>query len=230
MACTKCGSTNIVKNGRTATRQQQYHGRACGVYTVMHDRTRDCALKRELVETLYRERVAQRGIARVTGISRPTIVRRLRKKYSAPLGRRSCQPRPDRRLKSTNTGRMWTARARSSGTRSPSNGARSVWLDGPLAIDPPRPAGGCGSRCLPTIASAVFFIPTRILSIGRCCPRRGTVRVRKGMGRPVRWITRTTRFASGAPIWCGTRCHSVEIGSCMRCASVWSWMLRMQRV
>jgi transposase-like protein len=34
MECKKCGSTNTVKNGRTATGQQQYHCRACSVYTV----------------------------------------------------------------------------------------------------------------------------------------------------------------------------------------------------
>jgi hypothetical protein len=32
MACKKCGSTNTVKNGRTATGQQRYHCRACGAY------------------------------------------------------------------------------------------------------------------------------------------------------------------------------------------------------
>lgn len=68
MECKKCGSTNIVKNGRTATGQQQYHCHACGVYTVTGDRARERAIKMELVEKLHRERVSQRGIARVTGI------------------------------------------------------------------------------------------------------------------------------------------------------------------
>jgi IS1 family transposase len=86
MECKKCGSTTIVKNGRTATGQQQYHCRACGVYTVTDDRARERAIKMELVEKLHRERVSQRGIARVTGISRPTIVRWLRKKVLRPIG------------------------------------------------------------------------------------------------------------------------------------------------
>jgi predicted XRE-type DNA-binding protein len=66
--------------------QQQYHCRACGVYTVTDDRARERAITMELVEKLHRERVSQRGIARVTGISRPTIVRWLRKKVLRPIG------------------------------------------------------------------------------------------------------------------------------------------------
>jgi transposase-like protein len=84
MACKKCGSTNIVKNGRTATGQQQYHCRACGIYTVTDDRALERAIKMGLVEKLQHEGVSQRGIARVTGISRPTIKRWLRKKSAAP--------------------------------------------------------------------------------------------------------------------------------------------------
>jgi transcriptional regulator with XRE-family HTH domain len=40
----------------------------------------------ELVEKLHRERVSQRGIARVTGVRRPTIIRWLRKKVLRPIG------------------------------------------------------------------------------------------------------------------------------------------------
>jgi predicted XRE-type DNA-binding protein len=86
MECKKCVSTTIVKNGRTATGQQQYHCRACGVYTVTDDRARERAITMELVEKLHRERVSQRGIARVTGVSRPTIIRWLRKKVLRPIG------------------------------------------------------------------------------------------------------------------------------------------------
>jgi IS1 family transposase len=86
MECKKCGSTNTVKNGRTATGQQQYHCRTCGVYTVTGDRARERAIKMEIVDKLQRERVSQRGMARVTGISRPTITRRLRKKEGRPIG------------------------------------------------------------------------------------------------------------------------------------------------
>jgi hypothetical protein len=39
-----------------------------------------------LVEQLQRERVSQRGIVRVTGVSRSTIIRWLRKKVLKPIG------------------------------------------------------------------------------------------------------------------------------------------------
>jgi DNA invertase Pin-like site-specific DNA recombinase len=58
--------------------------RDCGVYTVTDDRARERAITMEIVDKLHRERVSQRGIARVTGISRPTIKRWLRAKDRAP--------------------------------------------------------------------------------------------------------------------------------------------------
>jgi transposase-like protein len=84
MQCKKCQSTHVVKNGRTPAGQQKYHCRDCGVYTVTDDRARERAAQRELVEKLHRERVSQRGIARVTGVTRPTIIRWLREKSPAP--------------------------------------------------------------------------------------------------------------------------------------------------
>ncbi|NJL57425.1 hypothetical protein HC928_21515 [bacterium] len=39
MHCKKCASTNVVKNVRTPARQQKYHCRDCGVYTVTDRRT-----------------------------------------------------------------------------------------------------------------------------------------------------------------------------------------------
>jgi hypothetical protein len=58
----------------------------CGVYTVTDDRARERADKMELVAKLHRESVSQRGIARITGVSRPTIIRWLQKKGLCPMG------------------------------------------------------------------------------------------------------------------------------------------------
>ena len=84
----KCGSPNTIKNGRTPAGQQKYHCRDCGVYTVTDDRAQERAAKMELVEKLHRERVSQRGIARITGVSRWTIIQWLRKKVLRPIGAR----------------------------------------------------------------------------------------------------------------------------------------------
>lgn len=79
LQCKKCGSTNIKKNGRTPSGRQKYHCRACGIYTTTDAAARERAAKLALVEQLHTERVSQRGIARVTGISRPTIIAYLKK-------------------------------------------------------------------------------------------------------------------------------------------------------
>lgn len=145
MECKKCGSTNTVKNGHTLTGQLQYHCRTCGVYTVTGDHARDRAIKMEIVEKLHRERVSQRGIARVTGISRTTMIRWLRKKVLHPIGATIL-------LSSV-----------------PQSGSSA----GPLAIDPPQPAASSGYRCLPIIANAASFIPTSIASAENAVAQSG---------------------------------------------------------
>jgi transposase-like protein len=84
--CKKCGSINIKKNGRTPSGQQQYHCHDCGVYTTTDTVARDYARKLALVEHLHTERVSQRGIARVSGVSRPTIIKWLKKSPAADRG------------------------------------------------------------------------------------------------------------------------------------------------
>jgi ribosomal protein L31 len=75
-----------VKNGRTVMGQQQYHCRACGVYTVTSAVTGDRAINMEIVDKLHCEWTLQRRMARVTDISRPTIKRWLRTKALRPIG------------------------------------------------------------------------------------------------------------------------------------------------
>jgi transposase-like protein len=84
MQCKKCGSHDIVKNGHTKHGHQQYHCRACGVYTTSDASERKRQAKMDLVERLHHERVSQRGIARISEVSRPTIIAWLRKKSLPP--------------------------------------------------------------------------------------------------------------------------------------------------
>jgi len=55
------------------------------MYTTTEDAARERATKEALVEQLQLERVSQRGIARVTGMSRSTIIKRLKKRCLARL-------------------------------------------------------------------------------------------------------------------------------------------------
>ncbi len=78
--CRRCGSTTIQKNGRTSTGQQKYHCRSCHFYGTLVTKEHERALKYAQVMKLHLERVSQRGITRVTGVTRPTIIKWLKKK------------------------------------------------------------------------------------------------------------------------------------------------------
>ena len=77
--CRVCGSEHIVKNGTNKAGNAQYHCKDCGVHTTTDDAARERAAKEVLVEKLHLERVSQRGIARLSGMSRSTIIKRLKK-------------------------------------------------------------------------------------------------------------------------------------------------------
>jgi transposase-like protein len=87
LRCKKCGSPNVKKNGFTAARRQKYHCKACGVHTTTDAAARERAAKEAMVDNLPLERVSQRGIARLTGMSRSTIIKRLKKRPFAPLAK-----------------------------------------------------------------------------------------------------------------------------------------------
>jgi transposase-like protein len=88
LRCKKCSSTHVKKNGLTAAGRQKYHCKACGIHTTTDAAARERAAKEALVDKLHLERVSQRGMARLTGMSRSTIIKRLKKRPSAPLGQR----------------------------------------------------------------------------------------------------------------------------------------------
>ncbi len=77
--CPKCGSPELRKNGRTRTGQQKYHCKACNRYGTLDTRQAEREHQQHVVEQLHAERVSQRGIARVTGVSRTTIIKWLKK-------------------------------------------------------------------------------------------------------------------------------------------------------
>ena len=78
--CRKCGSTDIVKNGRNQCGSQQYLGtdcRAIGVLTPQHDYSPE---RQEDILRAYQERPSMRGISRIFGVSRKTLVAWIKKK------------------------------------------------------------------------------------------------------------------------------------------------------
>jgi transposase-like protein len=71
----KCGSPQLVKNGRRSTGQQKYHGKECRCYGTLDTYAVHRQDQGRLVEQLHTERVSQRWMARITGGSRTTVIK-----------------------------------------------------------------------------------------------------------------------------------------------------------
>jgi len=83
--CRKCGSVNIRKNGLTKAGSQKYHCKACDFYgtlTTLEEKQKE---KECLIEKLLCERISQRGIARLAGVSRNKVIYMIKKKRFSPL-------------------------------------------------------------------------------------------------------------------------------------------------
>ena len=76
--CRVCGSTNIVRNGTNKCGQAQYHCKACGAYRVLEPvPAYSEAMKRTILNT-YKERASLRGLQRIFGVARRTVLRWLK--------------------------------------------------------------------------------------------------------------------------------------------------------
>jgi transposase-like protein len=80
--CRRCGSVNLQRNGHTAYGQQIYHCTDCHCYGTLETKAAERAAQRQLVAQLHRERLSQRAIARITGMSRSRIIKILKKSLS----------------------------------------------------------------------------------------------------------------------------------------------------
>jgi len=79
--CRECGSSNIVKNGHSASGSQQYHCKDCGAHKVLDPEPRGYSEEeKEKILRAYRERGSKRAISRIFGISRCCVEPVARKK------------------------------------------------------------------------------------------------------------------------------------------------------
>ena len=76
--CRSCGSANIIKNGTNKCGNPQYHCKDCGVYRVLKPKVRHSAQTKAQVLRACLERISLRGIERVFGVCRQTVVKWLR--------------------------------------------------------------------------------------------------------------------------------------------------------
>jgi transposase-like protein len=79
--CRQCQSESIVKNGKNACGNQQYHCKDCGAYGVLDPQEKGYSKEeKERILRAYQERGSMRGVERVFGVSRNTLSRWLKKR------------------------------------------------------------------------------------------------------------------------------------------------------
>lgn len=82
-SCRSCGSGNIIRNGHNKCGSPQYLCKACGTCRVLTPKIRYTAEAKATVLKAYRERMSLRGLQRVFGPWRSTVLRWLKQVVAA---------------------------------------------------------------------------------------------------------------------------------------------------
>ena len=77
-SCRSCGSTDIIRNGHNKCGNPQYLCKECGTCRVLTPKQRYSPEQKRLILQAYRERMSLRGLQRVFGVWRSTVLRWLR--------------------------------------------------------------------------------------------------------------------------------------------------------
>jgi transposase-like protein len=86
LTCRRCGSVNLRKNGRTKDGRQQVHCKDCTFYSTLDTLDASRAEQRATAERLYLERLSQRTIAHITGLSRSIVSAIVKKSLDTARG------------------------------------------------------------------------------------------------------------------------------------------------
>jgi transposase-like protein len=78
--CPSCGSSNLQRNGHTASGQQKFHCKDCNRYGTLERKDAERALRKQAAENLLSERLSQRAIARTLRMGRRTVAAIIKKK------------------------------------------------------------------------------------------------------------------------------------------------------
>ena len=81
--CTRCGSLDIVKNGRTPKGKQKFHCHICGAYGILEPEVKYSPKRQEEILQAYHERSSLRGLERTFGVTRQTVAKWLKKSREA---------------------------------------------------------------------------------------------------------------------------------------------------
>lgn len=79
-SCTRCKSTKLKKNGKTAKGKQKFYCHACGKYGTLNPEPRYTEERKEEIIRAYQERSSLRGIERSFGVARQTVASWIKKK------------------------------------------------------------------------------------------------------------------------------------------------------
>src|SRR5574337_749225 len=77
-SCRSCGSTNIIRNGHNKCGNAQYLCKDCRVCRVLTPKQDYSPEQKDTILRAYRERMSLRGIQRVFGVWRTTVLRWLK--------------------------------------------------------------------------------------------------------------------------------------------------------
>ena len=77
--CTRCASSNLVKNGHNPKGKQQYRCKDCGASGVLNPSVAYTEADKERILAAYHERPSMRGIERMFGVTRQTLANWLKK-------------------------------------------------------------------------------------------------------------------------------------------------------
>jgi transposase-like protein len=80
--CPECESDNIIKNGKDYKGNQKFHCHACGAYRTLAPTGRYTPERKEEILRAYQEHSTRsvRGISRIFGVARQTLVSWLKEK------------------------------------------------------------------------------------------------------------------------------------------------------
>jgi IS1 family transposase/transposase-like protein len=78
--CTRCGSTNIQRNGKAINNKQKFHCLDCKFYGTLNPEPIYSEERKEEIIRAYQERGSLRGIQRIFGVARQTVSKWIKKK------------------------------------------------------------------------------------------------------------------------------------------------------
>ena len=145
--------------------------------------------------------MSQRGIARVTGTSRSTIMRYFKKRSFSPSLQPYCHPEHVLPLNSMNAGRTLAPKRGTSGFGWRSNGKHAKEWAWHWATVPTQPVKNDGTRYPRITVNEQLSLVTVGKGIGSSCPRNGIVSLIKGRVKPITLRALTIRCANDGVIW-----------------------------